>query len=466
LAKKKIYAVVDIETTGGLAKRDKIIEIAIIVTDGTQILKEFSTLVNPQRSIPNEITRITGITTSMVIDAPMFYEIAREIIEYTEDCIFVAHNVNFDYSIIKEEFASLGYTYSRKQLCTVKLTRKAFPGLRSYSLGSLIENFDISVNARHRAYDDTLATVEVLHKILQKNDSQADINLLINRGIRETKLPEGITIEGLHSLPEGIGVYYMLNEHKRIIYIGKSINIRSRMLQHFGANNRKAERMIQEVKDIDYQLTGHELLAIILESYEIKLHHPEINKAQRTAIYPYLVYYYEDVDGYTAFGIDKVSKKTESKKTILNFYASVHTAKNVLGSLRSAYQLCESRINRNSPIGQPCVYSKMGECLGACTSEEDTESYNERAQLAKDHILRLFEYDFFIIVDGRNIEEAGVILVENSFFVGYGYIDKSDTSLGIEELKECIEPFQKNIEVNSLIYNYLATKTDYKIIKI
>jgi DNA polymerase-3 subunit epsilon len=238
------------------------------------------------------------------------------------------------------------------------------------------------------------------------------------------------------------------------------------MLQHFGMTNRKAERMLQEVYEIDYQLTGHELIAIILESYEIKLHHPEINKTQRTKTYPYLIYYFEDQDGYLSFNIDKVSKKSESKKTILNYYASLQTAKNVLGMLRAEFQLCETKLNNHSSKDQACIYYKMGECLGACISKEGTEEYNDRAQLAKDYITRLFHEDFFIIVSGRTKGEAGVILIEDGFFRGYGYIDQSSTAMGTEELKECIEIYKKNIEVNSLIYNYINTKRDFKIFKI
>ncbi|HMP30327.1 MAG TPA: exonuclease domain-containing protein, partial [Saprospiraceae bacterium] len=248
----KLYAVIDIETTGGLPKRDKITEIAIILYDGHKEVGSFTSLINPERSIPPEITRITGITSTMVQDAPKFYEIAKTIVEMTEGAIFVAHNVSFDYNFLREEFAHLGYTYSRKQLCTVKLARKAFPGLKSYALGALINHFGIEVNARHRAYDDTRATTIILDKILHKSDQSENVNHLINQGIRETRLPENFTVEDLHALPETPGVYYMYNNYHRVLYVGKSINIKKRIMQHFADNRRKTDRMLQEVKDIDY----------------------------------------------------------------------------------------------------------------------------------------------------------------------------------------------------------------------
>jgi len=232
--KTKLYAVVDIETTGGMARRDRITEIAIVVYDGKEIIDRFESLINPERSIPFEITRITGITDSMVADAPKFYEVAKKVIEMTEGAIFVAHNVRFDYSFIREEFASLGYTFTRRQLCTVVLSRKSFPGLRSYSLGNLIRHFDIKVANRHRAMDDVLATVDILGRILSSEEGVQKADRIINAGIKASHLPKDITMEMIHSLPESAGVYYFYNVYGQVIYVGKSINIRKRIMQHFG----------------------------------------------------------------------------------------------------------------------------------------------------------------------------------------------------------------------------------------
>ena len=181
-----------------MAKRDKITEIGIVLYDGNKIIKTYQTLVNPGRSIPPEITRITNITNDMVADAPFFYEVAKDVVELTEGTIFVAHNVRFDYSFLKEEFSSLGYTFTKRQLCTVRLSRKAFPGLKSYSLGNLIRHFDINVSARHRALDDALATTELLENILNQDYAEANIDQIVNAGIKSSKLPKEITLEKLH----------------------------------------------------------------------------------------------------------------------------------------------------------------------------------------------------------------------------------------------------------------------------
>jgi DNA polymerase-3 subunit epsilon len=301
---------------------------------------------------------------------------------------------------------------------------------------------------------------------LHDTDQTDNIHTIINKGIRETKLPEGFTVEHLHDFPESPGVYYMYNRYNRVIYVGKSINIKKRIMQHFGDTSRKTDRMIQEVKDIDFVETGHELLAIILESYEIKALHPEINKAQKTKEYPYFIYSYKDQDEYINLAIDKVSKKTSEKSGILNYYSSIQSAKSVVGYLRSEYILCETRINKNSPLGQACIFHQMGDCHGACLHIEAPEDYNERAEMAIMHISRVFKENFMIAVSGRSFDEAGIILIEDGIFKGYGYIPHHDLGYGIEEMKEAIDYQKPNHEVNNLIYNYLQTKNDYKIIKL
>lgn len=463
--KEKLYAVVDIETTGGMAKRDKITEIAIIVTDGKKVIKTFDSLVNPQRSIPPEITRITGITNEMVKNAPKFFEIAKEIVEYTEGTIFVAHNVNFDYSFIREEFGALGYTFTKKQLCTVKLSRKAFPGLRSYALGNLIAHFGIQVNARHRAFDDAYATTDLFSRILSVESSQEAIHQMVNKGVKETRLPNGISLERLHELPEKPGVYYMYNSYQKIIYIGKSINIKTRMMQHFAAVTRKTERMIQQVAEIGYQETGHELLAIILESNEIKRHLPEINKSQRNNDFPYFLTSYKDQEGFINFKINKHAKNSLLEREAITFFGSMPSAKGMLSNLRSNFHLCESKINPDHPKGQACIYKYMDECHGACVGHEGPETYNERALEAIEAANKIFEDNFFIVVNGRTPDEQGIILIEEGFCKGFGYISRDDSKYGIEELKEAIDYQPQNFELNRLIHLYLQTKKDFKTIK-
>lgn len=451
---KKRYAIVDIETTGGLTKRDRITEIGIVLFDGHEILDTYQTLINPERSIPTEITRITGITNEMVADAPKFYEVAKNIVQLTEGAIFVAHNVRFDYGFLRAEFKSLGFTFTRRQLCTVRLSRQVFPELKSYSLGNLIRHFDISVNARHRALDDALATTELMKYIFAEGDQEERIKDMVNQGIKESKLPAGITMDKLRDLPETAGVYYLINSYGHIVYIGKSINIQKRVMQHFSKITRKAERLAQMVAEIDYVETGNELVAFLLESREIKIHKPEVNKAQRNGDYPYFVHQYFDEQGYIRFGILKDTIKNAKGKDIIAYYKSIPSAKSHLNSTLHHYELCQTKVGLNEKPGS-CFYVTLGKCHGACTGHEEAEDYNDRAEESLDYLKRVFDENLIIIEDGRSDDECAVVLIEDGHYQGYGYIDRESLNMGVEEIKEAIQYVESNPETNGIVRNYL-----------
>lgn len=452
--KKKVYAIVDLETTGGMAKRDKITEVGIVLFDGEEIIETYQSLVNPGRSIPPEITRITNITNEMVADAPHFYEVAKTVVELTEGAIFVAHNVRFDYSFLKEEFASLGYTFTKRQLCTVRLSRKAFPGLKSYSLGNLIRHFDIDVSARHRALDDALATTELLKNILSQDYAEQNINQIVNAGIKSSKLPKDITLEFLHTLPESPGVYYFHNTYNKVIYVGKSINIKKRVMQHFSKTTQKAERLARMVTDITTEVTGSELIAMLLESHEIKGLQPEVNKAQRTSSYPYFIHHYFDSNGYLNYAWEKSSIKTRKNKQILSHYGSKQGAISHLAGITQELSLCQSKADLYDREG-PCFLYKTKMCYGACINEEEAEDYNSRAELGIDMLKRIFDQNFFITLDGRTSDEKGIVLVEEGHYKGFGYINVEDFNYGIEEIKEVIKYVPINPETNGIIRTYL-----------
>ncbi|WP_235293707.1 exonuclease domain-containing protein [Portibacter lacus] len=459
----KKYAIIDIETTGGMAKRDKITEIGIVIHDGEKITDKFESLINPGRSIPPNITRITGITDEMVADAPHFYEIAKKIVEMTEGAIFVAHNVRFDYTFIKEAFKDLGYTFSKRQLDTVRLARKTFPGLKSYSLGNLIKHFNIKVNARHRALEDAVATTELLELIFAKEDSEDNIKMYINHGLRESQLPKSITMERLHELPEECGVYYFYNEYGKVVYIGKSINIKKRVVQHFVKTTKKAENMQRQVHSIDFELTGSELISLLHESREIKIHQPEINKIQKNAHFPYFIHHFKDELGYTRLRIEKTSKKRRLNKEILSDYSSLAGAKSHVKNISKEFGLC-LKLNDLETNDGPCFDYKIHNCLGACILEEDCESYNERADLAILHMSRLFKDNFILIEQGRTKDEHSVILVEDGYYRGFGYATSEDLNQGVEEIKETIKYVEENPETNNIVRNHILDHPQSKII--
>lgn len=445
-----MYAIVDLETTGVKAARDRITEVAIVLFDGEKIVDRFQSLVNPECSIPANITQITGISNEMTADAPKFYEIAKEIVEMTKGAIFVAHNVNFDYGFLKEEFARLGFSYRRKQLCTVRLSKLVFPNRRRYNLDSLIEMLDIQVERRHRAMDDVLATVELFKAILNQQNAADSITALVNKGVSAAKLPPNFTMEQLHALPEDCGVYYFHNKKGEVIYVGKSINIKKRIMEHFAATTRKAQKMCQEVHDITFEITGSELAALLYESHEIKTLVPKYNVAQKPRKKAYCIFAYEDESGYKCMAVAR-------SKNGLDLIYEFKRKEEALGTLRfiqSQFELCQNKCDLGSGTSA-CFHYHLKKCYGACVGEESPESYNERATAA---IARLqcpeLEGSYILLEKGRSKEEQAVFLIENGEYQGFGFVD-IDQHLSVEDLKNSIDTYAHNLDVVKIIRQHV-----------
>jgi DNA polymerase-3 subunit epsilon len=461
----KEYAIIDIETTGGSAHREKITEIAIVVYDGQKIVEQYETLINPERSIPHFITRLTGIDNDMVKDAPKFYEVARDIVELTENRIFVAHNVRFDYGFIQEEFRRLGYTFSRKQLCTVRLSRKAFPGLRSYSLGNLIKHFRIEVKDRHRAMADVLATVEVFKQVLTVNGGVKGSDTLFKSSLKNILLPERLGMETIMELPEATGVYYFLDADDKIIYVGKSINIRKRIRQHFQNINPKSNKLYQRSVRIDFELTGSELIACLLETEAIKKHQPEINRASRQNHYEYFIHHFLNTSGYHEFGIEKNNPSNRKNKQILTVHHSLQSAKTHLRRLQREYMLCEKLLGLEFGSG-PCFQYGIGQCNGACMESELPADYNKRAAMAVGQMDRIDPGNLLLIDRGRQTGERSYILVKNGQFHGFSYQDLDFTLSDQEQLTDHIPRMTYYPEQNTIIKRFLESSHGLQVIKL
>ncbi len=461
----KRYAIVDIETTGGKASRDKITEIAIVLFDGAEIIDRWETLINPECYIPYGITQLTGITQEMVEDAPKFYEIAKIVIEKTENAIFVAHNVRFDYSFLREEFKRLGYTFTRKQLCTVRLTKRAFPNLRSYGLDNLIRHFNIKVEQRHRAMGDVMATIEVLQHILAKEQGKEQIKELVNLGIKESLLPHNISLERLHELPEECGVYYFHDAEGRLAYIGKSKNIKKRVAEHFSKITEKAKKLQRVVYDISYEVTGSELVALLHESHEIKIHRPYINRAQRNRCFPYVLHTYLDENDYQCFGIAKPTVAERKKLNIISEYPKQSNAKSHLNRAVRNFELCGKLCDVENTInGKVCFQYHLKQCKGACGGLESKEEYNQRAGLALQYLKNIFERDFVVVDEGRHKLERAVVLVEKGEYAGFGYVDLENGITDPYQLKEAVSStFESNPEVKRIIRRFVYEKKSVQV---
>lgn len=455
-------AIIDIETTGGSAKRERIIEFAAVIYHEGIVIEEYQTLINPERNIPPFITHMTGITNEMVATAPKFYEVARKIIEITQDCVFVAHNVRFDYSFVTEEYSNLGYTYSRKQLCTIKLFRKLFPGLNSYSLEKLIKYFDISVMRRHRAMDDVMATLEIMKKGMEKPGSSFLLNTLLNTSMLETKYPPNLNIESINKLPEKTGIYYFHNEYGDTIYVGKSINIKKRVKQHFQKISAKSNSLYNMTHSIDYELTGSELIASIREAEEIKKLKPELNKSLKRTDYPYVLVTDQNERGYITF---KIRRSFKNEPGVINFFSSRSSAKSYLEKIVTELFLCR-KLSGLEEFGDQCLGYKTGKCLGACIGEETPASYNSRIVDFFENNKIYHKDDFAIIDIGREPDEISVVLIEENKMRSFEYLRADDIAVNsLADIKAIVKTKNYDRDFNSIIRRYLNEPTGrFKII--
>jgi len=270
-----MYAILDIETTGGKYNEEGITEIAIHRFDGQQVVDQFISLVNPEREIQPFVVNLTGINNQMLRTAPKFHEVAKRIVEITKDTVLVAHNAQFDYRILRTEFRRLGYNFERKTLCTVDLSKKLIPEAESHSLGKLVRSLGIAVSDRHRANGDAMATLKLFKLLLSKDSDKSIIREVVREETHGELSPRQLDI--VEQLPSDTGVYYMHNKDGDIIFLGKSRNIKKRVNQHFTNNSEKARALQKETKKVTFEKTGSELVALLKEHEELIRNNPKYN---------------------------------------------------------------------------------------------------------------------------------------------------------------------------------------------
>ncbi len=407
------YVVVDIETTGGNSKNGKIIEIAAFRLENGEITDEFVTLINPERNIPPFISNMTGISSEMLEDAPKFYEIAKRLVEITEDAVFVAHNVSFDYGFIASEFARLGYHWQREKLCTVQQSRKIFPDLPSYSLGNLCESLNIPLEDRHRAMGDARATVILFKRILEHG-------IVKEKELRqlELKLHPKLMADRFTEIPDTPGVYYFLNEQDDIIYIGKSKNLRKRVLSHFyNKKSKRSERIQSQTARVEFEETGSELIALLKESAEIKSLKPLYNRAGRRSLARFGIFMNAETDRYIELRIESIHAK--NKKLPLSSFPEKDSAKRYLERLIQKHELCSTHCGLSDHNG-PCFNYQIQRCHGACIGKEDIDTYNERVQNAIDEMH--MKDESFMLLEGSSANGRPFVLIDNGVYIGYGYL--------------------------------------------
>jgi len=373
------FSFVDIETTGTSARHDRVIEIGILRVENDRIVKKYNQLINPETHVSSFITQITGITPDDLADAPTFEIVKDEVYELLQDSIFVAHNVRFDHGFLKNEFKRHDMNLAAKQLCTVKLSRKLFPQHRHHNLDAIIERFHIRCKNRHRAYDDADAIWQFFKKV-SKLIPQEELTQILDRQIKRPSIPARINTHLIDALPEGPGVYKFYGENEVPLYIGKSKNIRKRVLSHFTADHRyeKDMNISRQLKRIETISTAGELGALLKESALIKKEKPFYNKALRYKKNVILLLKEETTDGYKT-----VQMQTRKQicvgdlKNLLGVYNSKKQAREFLKEQATNYHLCEKILGLESSKGS-CFGYKIEKCKGACMGKERALRYNIR----------------------------------------------------------------------------------------
>lgn len=454
-----LYAVVDIETTGGFAAANGITEIALFITDGFEIQQQFHTLLNPHYTIPRYVESLTGITNQMVEDQPDFKSVAAELYDLLHDKIFVAHNVNFDYSFIKYNLSLSGYDLNCKKLCTVRLARQVIPGLKGYGLGKICAHLSIAIESRHRAGGDAAATVQLLHYLLQ-NDVNGHAQAMLRVSSKEQFLPPNISSREIRKLPPHPGVYYFHDKKGKVIYVGKARNLSKRVNSHFSNNkaNRQKQEFLKKIYHITFQETATELMAFILESIEIKKLWPEQNRSQKRPEQSYALYSFEDARGYLRFCIDK---KKKNLKALYHFH-QLTEGYSLLRKLANQFELCP-KLCFLQAVNIECQGLIENKCRGGCEQKESAGEYNKRVNECI-HFLENELPTFALVDDSIRQNEQSCILVEKGKFYGMGCLPADVNIYQLEQLKECLTAYSGNAYINSMISQYVERYPYKKIV--
>jgi len=456
-----MYAIVDIETTGSYAANNGITELAIVLHDGNKIIERFETLINPLTPIPHYVQVLTGIHPGMLEDAPVFSEVADRVYRMLSDAVFVAHHVNFDYSFIKHQLETCGFELDTKKLCTVRLSRKVFPGLSGYSLGKLCRDLDIPIINRHRAGGDADATVILFEKILSQ-DSQGAVRQMLHGRSREQYLPPNLPSEQIAEIPYTPGVYYFHNQKGKVIYVGKAKNLRSRVCSHFSNNHTglRKQEFLRNIYSVSWKDCGTELMAFLMECVEIRRLWPEYNRSMKRFEQSYGLYAYEDQAGYLRLTIEKKKQ---------NLYAHYR-----FNALTEGWQLLRKLVRQFELCPKLCFIQKGNDicsgiqenyCRGACEMRESAADYNQRLRSALESLQDMLPT--FIIRDrGRNSSEESCVLVEGGRFYGMGWLEKDLQISDIETLKEQLTAYPGNDYMRGLAFSFAERwpekKTDLK----
>lgn len=446
-----MYAVLDIEATGGKKGEESIIELAIYKYDGKKVVDQLISLVSPDREIIQYVQKLTKITPKMVKTAPKFHELAKRVIEITDGAVLVGHNVDFDYRMLRQEFKKLGYNYSRETLDTVSLSEKLFPHADSYSLGKLSKELGIPVSDRHRASGDARATLELL-KILLAKDSEKEIVK-----IEQTEKIKKVTHSGKYAkyfadLPNSIGLFYLHCPDNRIIYMSKSRNIAQDVRKLLTSKSAMANRIRKNIGYVRYEETGNELISWIKENHEIKSLNPKLNSNQKKIQFPFSLCLGEK-NGYKTITVVADNSKDSSHLLLLT---NLPYGQDLLSLITEEFELCPI-LNQLSPPENTCLSYQVGECYGACENLESPESYNKRVDAFLNKI-DLTGKSFLLIGEGRTLGENSFVWILDGKCKGYGYYELHSQINTEKKIEKRMVPVRVDSVIDSIVKGFLFSE--------
>ena len=450
-----MYAILDIETTGGKYNEEGITEIAIYQHNGQKVTDQFISLVNPERPIQPFVEKLTGINSKMLRNAPRFFEVAKRIIEITENSIIVAHNTDFDYRILRTEFKRLGYNFEKNSLCTVTLSKKLLPDMESYKLGRLVRALGIPISDRHRAQGDALATVKLLELLLEKDSSKEILKSQI-KALHNHQVPSKY-LSIIEELPTTTGVYYLHNTVGDVLYIGKSKNIQKRVRTHLTGSDRKSKKIQKKLHKVNFETTGSELIALLKEQHEIKKNQPRINKDGRYRLYPMGI----RIDKETPYH-QLTLEQVRNGRDYLVVFKNGRVAKHIMTQWMEAHQLCHKHSSLKDTDGA-CYAYKNNQCKGACLEEEDPQNYNKRLHQLREK--NNYPHDNFLMIEnGRKDGEYSFIYVEKQLFKGYGFYELNHQINNKEKILKRMIAMEDNSDCRALILAHIKKNKFRKLI--
>lgn len=407
---------VDLETTGGSYRNSRVLEVAAIRYENGEVTQEFSTLINPETYIPASITTLTGIAANDVVDAPLFSDIADELLEVMNGAVFVAHNVRFDYTFLKHEFAMVGINFLPKLLCTVRLSRALYKQEKGHSLAKLIARFNIPVLERHRALDDARAMMHFTELAFDQHGPEL-FNAAVAHQLKTQYLPPNLDITELHNIGNVPGVYIFKDDANQPLYVGKSVSLKKRILSHFQDVSSREVKISQLVHHVETIPTGSELAALVLESKLVKELQPIHNRLLRR-ISSYALLVRVDNADYASLQIKQGNIENDTDiSQIYGLYETRTKAKKRIEELTRTFELCPKLMGIEKGSGA-CFSYALGRCKGACIGEESAESYNRRFEIALEHSrLETWPFDTAITVPINGQGER--VIIQNWIIQGY-----------------------------------------------